>query len=115
MISSNPSLKRRLENRASADNSSLNAPNSGTRLLKRPPSFRFSKEAPIEVSELCLAFLGSRGNVAYTASLLGLMYVGLLAYAQVFTSSVYSETSQWVYTYVISLIFACIVVPVSRT
>jgi len=70
---------------------------------------------PVEVIDLVKLFLGSRHTLLYQASLMCLMYVGLLAYAQVFESSlqsllpsVKSQSTAW-----LSVLFGILVVPLS--
>ena len=46
----------------------------------------WASEKSYEVTELCTKFLGWRHKVLYQVSLLALMYVGLLAYSQVFAN-----------------------------
>ena len=48
----------------------------------------WSSEKSYEVTELCKKFLGNIHGRIYQVSLLGLMFVGLLAYSQVFANSV---------------------------
>jgi len=72
-------------------------------------------QRPVEVIDLVKLFLGSRHTLLYQASLMCLMYVGLLAYAQVFESSLQSllpsvkpQSTAW-----LSVLFGILVVPLS--
>ena len=72
----------------------------------------WASEKSYEVTELCTKFLGWRHKVLYQASLLALMYVGLLAYSQVFANSISAAVECDLCSRgLLSIIFAIIVVP----
>ena len=62
-------------------------------------SINWSKEKSYEVTELCKKFLGKKHSYVYQLSLLGLMYVGLLAYSQVFSNAVVAIAGDFVPPY----------------
>jgi hypothetical protein len=63
------------------------------RSLSSPRSSIVDMERSFEVTELCEYFLGHQGKVAYQVSLMMLMYVGLLAYTQVFVKTIESQVA----------------------
>jgi amino acid permease len=73
----------------------------------------WSAEKSYEVISLCMKFLGKRHVVMYQFSLLGLMYVGLLAYSQVFANSVQSTMSTDLPRWLLAMIFGLLVLPLS--
>ncbi|GMH77549.1 hypothetical protein TL16_g07447, partial [Triparma laevis f. inornata] len=95
---------------------------SSGKLNKRPrsdtdASIDWKAEKSYEVTELCTKFLGTRYRVLYQGCLLCLMFVGLLAYSQVFCNSIIAIIDTSMYTFVtrpsLSFLFACLVVPLS--
>eukprot|EP00939_MAST-03C_sp_MAST-3C-sp1_P004848 g4848.t1 len=78
----------------------------------------FPPDKSYEVTELALKFLGQRGKMLYQISLMILMYAGLLAYAQVFVSSVRLVLPSvvqdvWYLDSCVATVFALLVVPLS--
>mmetsp|Transcript_5270 Transcript_5270/g.10528 ORF Transcript_5270/g.10528 Transcript_5270/m.10528 type:complete len:589 (+) Transcript_5270:222-1988(+) len=74
----------------------------------------WASEKSYEVTELCTKFLGWRHKVLYQVSLLALMYVGLLAYSQVFANSISAAVEcESCSRVLLSFIFGVIVVPLS--
>mmetsp|Transcript_21152 Transcript_21152/g.35847 ORF Transcript_21152/g.35847 Transcript_21152/m.35847 type:complete len:399 (-) Transcript_21152:872-2068(-) len=67
----------------------------------------------VEVTDLAAEFLGPYGKLSYQTSLMMLTYVGLLAYTQVFNSSMVKQLWPEVKTYVPACIFGIVVVPLS--
>mmetsp|Transcript_4879 Transcript_4879/g.8675 ORF Transcript_4879/g.8675 Transcript_4879/m.8675 type:complete len:556 (-) Transcript_4879:276-1943(-) len=67
----------------------------------------------LEITELSRMFLGGPGRTAYQAALVGLMYVGLLAYAQVFSQTLAAQLMHGVPKFLLAVIFSVIVVPLS--
>ena len=66
-----------------------------------------------EVTQLCETFLGVVGKIFYQAALMGLMYVGLIAYTQVFVTSLLSQLSFIDAPWVVVAAFGAVVVPLS--
>mmetsp|Transcript_22070 Transcript_22070/g.28574 ORF Transcript_22070/g.28574 Transcript_22070/m.28574 type:complete len:541 (+) Transcript_22070:107-1729(+) len=66
-----------------------------------------------EVTELSKIYLGPWGKVCYQISLMGLMYVGLLAYSQVFEKTLLAQLPWELPTSVAAGCFMLIVVPLS--
>lgn len=81
------------------------------------PGSSSSAKKSYEVTELAYKFIGPFGKYGYQLSLAILMYAGLLAYAQVFVSSVLLMIpSEYHYSWmdaVIASVFAVLVVPLS--
>lgn len=77
-----------------------------------------SPEKSYEITELAYKFMGPYGKLAYQISLMILMYAGLLAYSQVFLSSVASlipaayRGRDWLDP-VLAGVFALVVIPLS--
>ncbi|KDO18763.1 hypothetical protein SPRG_15926 [Saprolegnia parasitica CBS 223.65] len=85
----------------------LDAMNTHTKLLVDPMHFP-------EVTTLCERFLGHCGARIYQISLLGLMYGGLIGYAQVFVNSIASQLASLAISNVaVAIVFGLIVVPLS--
>ncbi|KDO27656.1 hypothetical protein SPRG_06927 [Saprolegnia parasitica CBS 223.65] len=85
----------------------LDAMNTHTKLLADPMHFP-------EVTTLCERFLGHFGARVYQISLLGLMYGGLIGYAQVFVNSIASQLASLAISNVaVAIFFGLIVVPLS--
>ena len=82
-----------------------------------PGASSTSPKKSYEVTELAYKFIGPFGKYAYQVSLAILMYAGLLAYAQVFVSSILLMIpSEYHYSWmnaVIASVFAVLVVPLS--
>lgn len=75
-------------------------------------NMNWASEKSYEVTELCTKFLGWRHKVLYQVSLLALMYVGLLAYSQVFANSISAAVECHSCSRgLLSVVFAVIVVP----
>ncbi|GMH74718.1 hypothetical protein TrST_g4009 [Triparma strigata] len=74
-------------------------------------------EKSYEVTELCTKFLGPKYRLLYQLCLLSLMFVGLLAYSQVFCNSLLALIDSTAHPFVtrplLSFVFACLVVPLS--
>ena len=66
-----------------------------------------------EVIELISHFLGPIHQLTYQISLMGLMYVGLLAYSQVFTGAISALLPDHIPAYFSTVIFSVIVIPLS--
>lgn len=75
------------------------------------PLRNFEEES--EVLELVLRFLGPRGKLFYQSALMLLMFVGLIAYVQVFVTTFTSQLWPGVDTLIPSLLFGVIAVPLS--
>jgi len=93
--------------------------NENTELLQRAQS-NFSQaqtnsdsDDHYEVIELISRFLGPIHQVIYQISLMGLMYVGLLAYSQVFTGSISAILPQDTPDFLSTILFSVIVIPLS--
>ena len=71
----------------------------------------FEEEA--EVLELVLRFLGTPGKIFYQSALMLLMFVGLVAYVQVFVSTFISQLWPGVPPMLPSLLFGLVAVPLS--
>ena len=91
--------------------------NTTTGTASSPGASSTSPKKSYEVTELAYKFIGPLGKYAYQLSLAILMYAGLLAYAQVFVSSVLLLIpSEYHYSWmdaVIASVFAVLVVPLS--
>ena len=85
--------------------------------IEPSPSTTSNSKKSYEVTELAYKFIGPAGKYAYQVSLAILMYAGLLAYAQVFVSSVLLLIpSEYHYDWIdglIAFVFAILVVPLS--
>lgn len=73
----------------------------------------YTECSELEVTELTLDLLGSKGFVLFQVSLSVLTYVGLLAYTQVFIQSFKSEIWPGAPSVIPNLIFGLLVVPLS--
>lgn len=82
-------------------------------LLTRKNSFEIQESSGMEpeIVDLTLAFLGPSGKTLYLVNLIFLSFVGLLAYAQIFIQTITIQL--YVPSILSSLLFGCIVVPLS--
>jgi amino acid permease len=71
------------------------------------------EEEEAEVVELVLRFLGPTAKSCYQVSVMLLMWIGLIAYTQVFVQTFIQQLWSSVPDYIPSLLFACVVVPLS--
>jgi amino acid permease len=95
-----------------SNSSSYTSPDKRSNLIASEPAPRnFEEES--EVLELVLRFLGPRGKLFYQSALMMLMFVGLIAYVQVFVNTFASQLWPGIDTFIPSLLFGLVAVPLS--